>query len=187
MVGLCFFGSSKTLKAPKEGLMNLTYPNPSTTMKICLQLEESWTKFKLAAQAVQDSTKCIAGIKELGLFLRCFLKIIFPIGNPAFQGIYREYWRNLYRESIFSHKFWRTCVFFFVGPLDIGPQQKCQKIQERVHAFLGETLSHRARGQPKTMLDAKESREFLFYTSLNPERLTAMNKESGLQNLCFFF
>jgi hypothetical protein len=30
------------------------------------------------------------------------------------------------------------------------------------------------------MLDAKESREFLFYTSLNPERLTAMNKESGL-------
>lgn len=100
-----------------EGLMNLTYPNPSTTMKICLQLEECWTKFKLAAQAAQDSTKCIAGIKE------------------------------------------------------------------RVHAFLGETLSHRARGQPKTMLDAKESREFLFYTSLNPERLTAMNKELILDKL----
>lgn len=100
-----------------EGLMHLTYPHPSTTMKICLQLEECWTKFKLAAQAVQECTKCIAGIKE------------------------------------------------------------------RVHAFLGETLSHRARGQPKTMLDAKESREFLFYTSLNPERLTAMNKELILDKL----
>eukprot|EP00438_Fugacium_kawagutii_P012359 Skav200005 [mRNA] locus=scaffold4475:52245:53684:+ [translate_table: standard] len=94
-----------------EGLIDLTYPHPSKTMKICLQLEESWTKFKLAAQAVQDATKCISGIKE------------------------------------------------------------------RVHSFLGETLSHRARGQPKTMLDAKESREFLFYTSLNAERLLAMNKE----------
>ena len=39
-------------------------------------------------------------------------------------------------------------------------------IRERVHSFSGETLSHRARGQPKTMLDAKELREFLVYTSL---------------------
>ena len=102
----------------------------------------------------------------------------FPIGNPPFKRI-REYW-GIYRESIFSQILEKT-FFSVFGPLD--PQQNPQKIQERVHAFLGETLSHRARGQPKTMLDAKESREFLFYTSLNPERLTAMNKESGLQNL----
>ena len=154
--------------------MNLTYPNPSTTMKICLQLEECWTKFKLAAQAVQDSTKCIAGIKELGLF-KVLSENNFPIGNPPFKGIYREYW-GIYRESIFSQIL--ENIFFFC--LDHWTPSKSQKIQERVHAFLGETLSHRARGQPKTMLDAKESREFLFYTSLNPERLTAMNKESGL-------
>jgi len=97
-----------------DGLTSLTYPHPSKTMKICLQLEGCWTEFRLAAQAVQDATKSISGIKE------------------------------------------------------------------RVHAFLGETLSHRARGQPKTMLDAKELREFLFYTSLNPERLTNMNKELNL-------
>ncbi|CAJ1330987.1 unnamed protein product, partial [Effrenium voratum] len=53
-----------------------------------------------------------------------------------------------------------------------------QGIKERVHSFLGETLSHRARGQPKTMLDAKELREFLFYTSLNPERLQGENVDS---------
>ena len=45
-------------------------------------------------------------------------------------------------------------------------------IMERVHTFLGETLSHRARGQPKTMLDAKELREFHLYTSVNVDRLS---------------
>jgi hypothetical protein len=97
--------------------MNLTYPNPSTTMKICLQLEECWTKFKLAAQAVQDSTKCIAGIKELGLF-KVLSENNFPIGNPPFKGIYREYW-GIYRESIFSQIL--ENIFFLFGPLD--PQQ----------------------------------------------------------------
>ena len=53
-------------------------------------------------------------------------------------------------------------------------------ILERVHAFLGETLSHRARGQPKTMLDAKELREFHLYTSVNADRLSqTLGKEAG--------
>ena len=97
-----------------EGLMALTYPHPSKTMKVCLQLEECWAKFKLAAQAVQDSTKCMAQIKE------------------------------------------------------------------RVHAFLGETLSRRARGQPKPMMDAKEKREHHFYTTLDPDRLTKANKDLNI-------
>ncbi|CAE7628729.1 FIM3 [Symbiodinium necroappetens] len=53
-------------------------------------------------------------------------------------------------------------------------------ILERVHAFLGETLSHRARGQPKTMLDAKELREFHLYTQVNADRLSqTLGKEAG--------
>jgi len=47
-------------------------------------------------------------------------------------------------------------------------------VKDRVQLFLAETLSHRARGQPKTMLDAKEVREFMFYTSLNQEHLGAI-------------
>lgn len=47
-----------------------------------------------------------------------------------------------------------------------GSGKSMASIRERVHSFSGETLSHRARGQPKTMLDAKELREFLVYTSL---------------------
>ena len=94
-----------------HGLANLTYPQLSKTMKICVELEGCWTEFRLAVQAVQEAAKSISGIKE------------------------------------------------------------------RVHAFLGETLSHRARGHPKTMLDAKELREFLFYTAVSGERLAQMNKD----------
>ena len=116
-----FFWFLKNAQSSKEGLMNLTYPNPSTTMKICLQLEECWTKFKLAAQAVQDSTKCIAGIKELGLF-KVLSENNFPIGNPPFKGIYREYW-GIYRESIFSQIL--ENIFFFVWT--IGPPANPKK------------------------------------------------------------
>ena len=56
-------------------------------------------------------------------------------------------------------------------------------IKERVHAFLSETLAYRARGQPKTMLDAAELREFLLYTSVSGERLTQMNKDVKLDKL----
>jgi len=52
-------------------------------------------------------------------------------------------------------------------------------MQSRMRAFLGDTLAHRAQGRPQTMLDAKEARDFLFYTSLNPERLSSLlSKES---------
>merc|ERR1740122_623906 len=46
-----------------------------------------------------------------------------------------------------------------------------QGMRARVREFLGGTLAHRAHGRPRTMLDAKEAREFLFYTSLNVEHL----------------
>ena len=56
-------------------------------------------------------------------------------------------------------------------------------IMERVHGFLGETLSHRARGQPKTMLDAKELREFHLYTAVNADRLSqTLAKEAGKES-----
>jgi len=57
-------------------------------------------------------------------------------------------------------------------------------IYDRMHTFLGDTLIHRARGQPRVMLDAKEAREFLVYTSLNVERLGPLvTKDSGDLNL----
>mmetsp|Transcript_11055 Transcript_11055/g.25307 ORF Transcript_11055/g.25307 Transcript_11055/m.25307 type:complete len:348 (-) Transcript_11055:18-1061(-) len=44
-------------------------------------------------------------------------------------------------------------------------------IRSRMSAFLGETLALRAQGEPRTMLDAKEAREFLLYTSLSADRV----------------
>jgi len=44
-------------------------------------------------------------------------------------------------------------------------------VNTRMQAFLGDTLSHRAQGRPRVMLDAKEAREFMFYTSLHPNQL----------------
>lgn len=43
-------------------------------------------------------------------------------------------------------------------------------LKERVRGFIGDSLAQRARGLPRSMLDAKESRDFLLYTTLNPER-----------------
>lgn len=49
-----------------------------------------------------------------------------------------------------------------------------KNIQARMRAFIGDILSHRVQGKPRTMLDAKEARDFLFYTSLNFERIQAL-------------
>jgi len=48
-----------------------------------------------------------------------------------------------------------------------------ESISDRMRNFLGDTLAHRARGQPRTMLDAKEARELMLYTQLNPEHYSA--------------
>lgn len=57
-----------------------------------------------------------------------------------------------------------------------------QAVHDRMRAFLGDTLVHRARGQPRTMLDAKEAREFLVYTSLNSDRLLALLTKENMDS-----
>merc|ERR1719436_1050281 len=49
-----------------------------------------------------------------------------------------------------------------------------QGLNDRMRAFLGDTLACRARGQPKTIYDAKEAREFIVYTSLNPDHVASL-------------
>lgn len=47
-------------------------------------------------------------------------------------------------------------------------------VNERVQAFLGHILSHRARGEPVIMIDAKEERDFHRHTTVNPMRVKAL-------------
>jgi hypothetical protein len=55
-----------------------------------------------------------------------------------------------------------------------------ENICNRMRTFLGDTLAHRARGQPRTMLDAKEARELMLYTTLNPDHYSAFAFKEGV-------
>lgn len=46
-----------------------------------------------------------------------------------------------------------------------------QSLTERIRTLLGDVLAHRAYGKPKAMLDAKEAREFMLYTSISLEQI----------------
>ena len=175
-----FFGSSKTAQSSQGRLdefdLSKSFDDHENLLAAGGKLDE-----------IQAGSTSSAGFHQVhcwdqgaGSVFTVLSEHHFPNRKPSVSG-------NLQR--ILGESIERIYIF----PINFGeyiyiwdhwtPSKNAKKSQERVHAFLGETLSHRARGQPKTMLDAKESREFLFYTSLNPERLTAMNKESGLQNL----
>jgi len=49
-----------------------------------------------------------------------------------------------------------------------------QGVNSRMRTFLGDTLAHRAQGRPRVMLDAKEARELLIYTSLNAAHVQSL-------------
>eukprot|EP00928_Gymnodinium_smaydae_P039702 TRINITY_DN27059_c0_g1_i1.p1 TRINITY_DN27059_c0_g1~~TRINITY_DN27059_c0_g1_i1.p1 ORF type:complete len:1218 (-),score=337.57 TRINITY_DN27059_c0_g1_i1:5-3658(-) len=61
-------------------------------------------------------------------------------------------------------------------------REKTEAVQNLMHVFLSDTLACRARGKPRTMLDAKEAREFLLYTSLSPEHAQILALKDGMDN-----
>jgi len=52
-----------------------------------------------------------------------------------------------------------------------------QLMHSRMRAFAGDTLAQRAYGRPRVMLDTKEARELMVYTSLNQERLSNLLRD----------
>lgn len=55
-------------------------------------------------------------------------------------------------------------------------------IRERLQSFIGETLACRARGQPRVMIDAKEARELMLYSSVDQEQLSALLPKEPIDN-----
>eukprot|EP00929_Paragymnodinium_shiwhaense_P074173 TRINITY_DN37937_c0_g1_i1.p1 TRINITY_DN37937_c0_g1~~TRINITY_DN37937_c0_g1_i1.p1 ORF type:complete len:1143 (-),score=322.28 TRINITY_DN37937_c0_g1_i1:53-3481(-) len=75
---------------------------------------------------------------------------------------------------------WSEVILAFQSIQEVN--RTMEGLRNRMHSFLGDTLAHRARGQPRTMLDAKEAREFLFYTSLSPDHLSTLNLKDSVDS-----